>query len=463
MPRSVYFLGIGGTLLGNLAILAKSRGFAVGGMDDAIYPPMSDQLRNAGIRADEGFDPACLHPTPDVVVVGNARMARGTPAVEFVLDQELNYSSGAEWLGNEILRGRHVIAVSGTHGKTSTTAMVVWILEQAGLKPGFLVGGVIKGSYASARLGSGDCFVVEADEYDTSYFDRRSKFLHYRPKTLIFNNLEYDHADIFPSLESIKDQFHHLLRALPSSGLLIAPEADPQVNEVIQRGLWSSLERIGICGAERKPNAEPPAWTASGVVPDGSRFQVHHLGVPVASIEWTLLGRHNVCNALAAISAAHHVGVDPAEACRALSRFPGVKRRLDVIAKTANLTVYDDFAHHPTAIRTTLNGLRQRVGADRIVAVIEPRTHTMSLGTLKDDLRQCSREADKTIWFRSESISWDIGALATESAGQSECLEDIDRLVDLICALPRDPTHVVIMSNGGFQGIYNRVVERLAQ
>lgn len=435
----------------------------VAGLDDAIYPPMSEQLRKSDIPAYEGFDPGYLSPPPDTVVIGNAKMARGKPAVEYVLDTGLPYTSGAEWLGREILPGRHVIAISGTHGKTTTTAMTVWILEQAGMNPGYLIGGVPKGLESSARLGSGACFVVEADEYDTSYFDRRSKFLHYRPKTLTINNLEYDHADIFPNLEAIQDQFHHLLRAVPAQGLVVVPRSAPHVDRVLQKGIWSPVERISLDTQAIPRGSETCAnWTATGIEQDASRFSILHDGTRVGQVTWQLFGDHNVENALAALAAAHHAGVNPEDSCHALSSFPGVHRRMAVTARRKNLTVYDDFAHHPTEIASTLAGLRCHVGKERILAVIEPRTHTMSLGTLKKQLRECCGSADEAIWFRDKTVSWDIEALARESAAPSRCISDIAELVDVVCAPRSEPTHVVIMSNGGFHGIYQRIAERFA-
>ena len=449
--------------MGSLAILAKEKGMRVAGLDDAIYPPMSEMLRKFEIPAYEGFDPSYLRPPPDSVVIGNAKMARGKGAVEYVLDNGLPYTSGAEWLGREVLPGRHVIAVSGTHGKTTTTAMVVWILEQVGMEPGYLIGGVPGGLESSASLGSGDCFVVEADEYDTSYFDRRSKFLHYRPKTLVINNLEYDHADIFPNLEAIQDQFHHLLRAVPAHGLVVVPQSDPNVDTVLQKGIWSAVERISSDASTSPSHSETvPNWIATEVEQDGSHFSICHNGARVGQITWSLFGMHNVMNSLGALAAANHVGVDPADSCGALSSFPGVQRRMSIMVQRKNLTIYDDFAHHPTAIASTLTGLRCKVGRERILAVIEPRTHTMSLGTLKRHLRECCNSADESIWFRNETTSWDIEALARESVVPARSISDIAELVDTICAPPSEPTHVVIMSNGGFQGLYQRITEHFS-
>ena len=463
----LYFLGIGGTLMGSLAQLARQKGFDVSGFDQALYPPMSDQLAAAGIEVFEGFDPGQLHPEPDLAIIGNAGMPRGHEAVEYVLDNDIPYTSGAEWLGEAILRERWTIAAAGTHGKTTTASMVAHILAEAGLDPGFLIGGVPANFPASARLGAMPFFVVEADEYDTSYFDRRSKFLHYRPKTLIINNLEFDHADIFDDLDQIKQQFHHLVRAVPGSGLIIAPGHDANVRATLERGCWTPVSTFALEESVRPPEdsriATADQWHAVDIDPDGRRFTVTLNGMSSGSVDWQLMGRHNVANALAALAAARHAGVSATHGIAALRSFRGVQRRMELIVDLPGLKVYDDFAHHPTAIRTTLQGLRARVGAERIVAVVEPRTHTMSLGTLRGELLHCCAAADEAIWFRGDNIQWDVAEVARNSLAPASVEENIATLVDRIAALAdgQRPTHVVIMSNGAFGGIYERLRNRL--
>lgn len=445
----IHFLGIGGTLMGHLALLAMQAGHRVSGSDQGLYPPMSEVLAEAGIEVRIGWDPAHLEPAPDLVVVGNANLPRGNPALEAVLDRGLPYTSGAEWLGREVLAGRWVIAVSGTHGKTTTTAMIVHILAHAGGSPGYLVGGVVQGFDSAARLGTPPYFVVEADEYDTSYFDRRAKFVHYRPRTLVINNLEWDHADIYPDLDAIQAQFALLLRTVPRSGLVIAPAAAPAIEQVFERGLWTPVERVG----------EGADWYSA--VTGRQTFEVFHRGVRQGEVSWQLVGAHNRHNALAAIAAANHAGVDPATACRALTTFAGVKRRLEVIGRGRRVTVYDDFAHHPTAIDATLSALREHVGDEEIIAVIEPRSHTMSLGALADRLAECTATADRVWWLRTEKLAWDIEALAATPG--TVVADDSERIVQDLAALPAPVRHrhVVIMSNGAFDGIHPRIVRAL--
>ncbi len=459
----IYFLGIGGTLMGSLAQLAREMGYRVSGSDQALYPPMSDQLAAADIELFEGFDPAQLDPAPDLVVIGNAGLPRGHPGVEYVLEKGLRYVSGAEWLGTCVLPERWVLAVSGTHGKTTTASMVAWILEHAGLAPGYLIGGVPKNFPSSARLGSTPFFVVEADEYDTSYFDRRSKFVHYRPRTLIINNLEHDHADIFPDLAAIQTQFHHLLRTVPGGGLVVAPTDDDAVNEVLAQGCWTPIERFGAQHMRAKP-LEPDTgmrWHADTSERDGSRFEVFLDDVSQGTVSWPMLGDHNVRNALAAIAAARHAGVAPAIAIEALCGFEGVARRMDLIAEVGDVSVYDDFAHHPTAIRSTLQGLRRRVGNDEIIAVVEPRSHTMSLGTLRHDLTTCCAPADQVFWFRGDNIKWDLSEVVHHCVIPAQQFDDLERLMDALATLPPKRRHIVIMSNGSFGGIYQKLPGRL--
>lgn len=460
MAKHVYFLGIGGTLMGSLAQLARAIGYTVSGSDKALYPPMSDQLARADVTIYEGFDPAQLDPAPDLVVVGNASLPRGHPGIEYVLEQGLPYTSGAEFLGREILAGRWVLGVSGTHGKTTTASMLAWILDRAGLDPGYLIGGVPKNFEASARLGTSPFFVVEADEYDTSYFDRRSKFVHYRPRTLVINNLEYDHADIFPDLAAIQTQFHHLIRTVPGGGLIVAPASDDHVHEVLQMGCWTPTARFGPPSSRRPlPRDNGEAWTADDI--DSGVFDVLLNGEVLGRVRWNQLGEHNVNNALAAIAAARHAGVPPAAAIAALCEFTGVLRRMDLIAQIGDVCVYDDFAHHPTAIRTTLQGLRSKVGSDEIVAIIEPRSHTMSLGTLRDELITCCSAADSVYWFRGENIRWDLSEVVQACVVPARQFDDLDRLMDAVARLPARRRHIVIMSNGSFGDIYRRLPERL--
>lgn len=467
MTEHVYFLGIGGTLMGSLAQLAKEMGYRVTGSDNVLYPPMSDQLEAADIEVFEGFDSAQMDPAPDLIVIGNAGLPRGHPAVEWVLESGIPYTSGAQWLGTTVLRGRWVIAVSGTHGKTTTASMVAWILEQAGLSPGYLIGGAPRNFAQSARLGSAPFFVVEADEYDTSYFDRRSKFVHYRPRTLILNNLEYDHADIFPDISAIQTQFHHLLRTVPASGLVLAPTADEHIDEVLGMGVWSELARVGEQPIKKPLEQDTGGiWSVGEASSDGSAFDIFRSGDKQGRISWRLLGRHNQHNALNAIAAAQHAGVPVKHAIEALNEFGGVKRRLEIIFEDDQFVLYDDFAHHPTAIRSTLEGLRKAVGSDEIIAVIEPRTHTMSLGTLRHDLTTCCAAADRVIWFRGENIKWDLTEVQQHCVVPSSIFDKHAALVKDILKIAgnhesKRKQHVVIMSNGAFGGIYKQLTDEL--
>ncbi len=467
MSKHIYFLGIGGTLMGSLAMLARESGARVSGSDKALYPPMSDQLAAADINVFEGFDPAQLDPAPDMIVVGNAALPRGHPGVEFILERGLAHTSGAEWLGREILQGRWVLAVSGTHGKTTTASMLAHILQFAGLSPGFLIGGVPKNFGRSARLGEAPFFVVEADEYDTSYFDRRSKFVHYRPRTLIINNLEYDHADIFPDLAAIQTQFHHLLRTVPGGGLVVAPEHDEAVDHVLRMGCWSPIARVR--GAQRPRKVAKVAadsgdlWMARGVAGDGSKFTVHLNDAALGEVRWGQLGQHNVANAINAVAAARHAGVPASVSIEALASFSGVARRLELVAEVDHIRLYDDFAHHPTAIRTTLQGLRKHVGVDEIIAVIEPRSHTMSLGTLRAELSNCCAAADAVYWFRGENIKWDLTEVVHDSVIPAHMDDDLDHLIKTLTELPapKKRRHIVVMSNGGFGGIHRKLADAL--
>ena len=467
MPQRLFFLRIGGTLMGSLALLARELGHRVAGFDDALYPPMSDLLAAADIELHEGFSPSQMQPRPDLVIVGNARLPRGHDAVEYMLDRNLPYTSGAAWLGDAVLRSRWPIAIAGTHGKTTTASMVAHILEQAGLAPGFVIGGVAANFGISARLGAGRHFVVEADEYDTSYFDRRSKFVHYRPRTLVVNNLEHDHADVFEDLGEIQTQFHHLLRTVPGNGLIVAPAVDANVDAVLAAGCWTPVARFAAPGQTLPAASQGDCWHADAMAADGSAFAICRNGEPLAEVRWPLLGDHNVANGLAAVAAAHHAGVRAEVAAAALGSFGGVKRRLELIAATPQLRVYDDFAHHPTAIRTTLAGLRAHVGRERIVAVVEPRTHTMALGTLRPALADCCAPADEAIWFRGENIRWDVGEVVRASPVHATVETDHDALLARLLALAApgsgERTHVVLMSNGAFGGIYERLRRQLGE
>ena len=468
MQQHLYFLGIGGTLMGSLALLAKDLGHTVSGSDGEIYPPMSDLLAAANITVHDGFSPEQLEPSPDLVIVGNANLPRGSEAIEYVLNKGLRYTSGAQWLGDTVLHDRWVIAVAGTHGKTSTASMVAWILDYAGMSPGYLIGGAPANFETSARLGETPFFVVEADEYDTSYFDRRSKFVHYRPRTLVINNLEYDHADIFPDLTAIQNQFHLLMRTIPAAGLVIVPSDSDAINEVLQQGCWTDIARIGQReGKYQHTQDRAERWSFADDKSDGSSFSVLLNDEPLGAVHWSLFGEHNKANALNAIAAARHAGVEPKQAIDALCEFRGVKRRMEVIYESDNLVVYDDFAHHPTAIHTTLQGLRTQFSQDEIVAIIEPRTHTMSLGSLRNELSHCCAPADQVIWFRGERIHWDLHELAKACVIPAQIADNVEKLVkQLVNEKPRSEArrqHWVIMSNGDFGGIYERLTEALVK
>lgn len=459
----LHFLGICGTFMGSLAQLAKSAGHRVSGCDANVYPPMSIQLQQAGIELIEGFDPTQLNPVPDLIVVGNA-LSRGNPCVEYMLDQKLPYISGPQWLGDNILKDKHVISVSGTHGKTSTSSMLAKILDSAGYNPGYLIGGVPQDFGISARLGETatdgkQYFVIEADEYDTAFFDKRSKFVHYHSSSLIINNLEFDHADIFDDLAAIQRQFHHCVRILPSNGNLIYPANDSAVLEIIDRGCWSHKQSFGTANAN---------WQFRLLSEDGSQFEIIQADSNQrGTISWQQSGLHNVNNALAAVVAANQVGVNLQQACEALSNFVGIKRRMEPIFSSENLTLYDDFAHHPTAIKTTIEGLRAKVGDAQIVAAIEPRSATMKLGIHQDDLASSVASADRVLWYQNASIDWDLSAVAKDSAIVASVNSHIQNLVketlEIIGANQRanKSTHIVIMSNGSFEGFHQLLLEQL--
>jgi UDP-N-acetylmuramate: L-alanyl-gamma-D-glutamyl-meso-diaminopimelate ligase len=436
--------------MGGVALLARALGHRVTGSDANVYPPMSTQLAAAGIDLMEGYDPAHLEPAPDQVVVGNA-LSRGNPAVEAMLDRGLRYLSGPQWLAENLLSGRWVLAVAGTHGKTTTSAMLAWILEDAGLDPGFLIGGVPRDFGLSARLGGGPFFVVEADEYDTAFFDKRSKFVHYRPRTLILNNLEMDHADIFDDLDQIERQFHHLVRTVPGSGLIVRPAADAALERVLAKGCWTPQECFG--GAQ--------GWRAVTLAKDGSAFEVLLDGNSLGRVNWGHAGRHNVANALAAIAAARHAGVPPALAIRALERFSGVKRRMELRGEVAGIPVYDDFAHHPTAIRTTLDGLRARTGGGHLLAILEPRSNTMRMGLHRDRLASALEPADRVFLFAPDDLPWDpADDLATLGERLSVCRE-VEAIVRQVTAEAEPGDCILVMSNGGFQNVHQRLLDAL--
>ena len=448
----IHILGICGTFMGSLAVLAKNLGHKVTGSDANVYPPMSTQLEAQGISLMQGYEPEHLQPRPDLVIVGNA-MKRGIPAVEYVLNEGIPYTSGPQWLAQYVLQGKHVLGVAGTHGKTTTTTMVAWILEQAGLEPGFLIGGVPKGFEASARLGGGKYFVVEADEYDSAFFDKRSKFVHYAPKTAILNNLEFDHADIFDDLAAIQKQFHHLVRTIPSTGKIIVPANDDNLKDTLAKGCWTPVETTGIA-----PNSSD--WQAELRANDGSHFVVSYQGQQ-AEVNWGMTGLHSVYNGLAAIAAAHNVGVELQTACAALSAFGGVKRRMELVGEVADISVYDDFAHHPTAIKTTLEGLRNKVGDRKIWAIIEPRSNTMRMGTHKDNLAESARDADQVIWYQPAGLDWDLSPVIAASPVPAQVANNIDGIIADVIAQVKSGDAIVIMSNGGFGGIHGKLVNAL--
>jgi UDP-N-acetylmuramate: L-alanyl-gamma-D-glutamyl-meso-diaminopimelate ligase len=466
----VHILGICGTFMGGIAAIARAAGHRVTGSDRNVYPPMSTQLEALGIDIVPGFDAAQLDPAPDVVVVGNV-MTRGMPVIEALLERGIPYASGPEWLAREVLRDRWVLAVAGTHGKTTTSSMLAWILEYAGLSPGFLIGGVPLDFGVSARLGEAPFFVIEADEYDTAFFDKRAKFVHYRPRTCILNNLEHDHADIYPDVEAIERQFHHLVRTVPGSGLIVHRADDRHLDRALAMGCWSARE-----GFAREGGASWSARIAAGAE-DGSDFEVLLDGAAVGRVRWGLIGGHNVDNALAAVAAARHAGVPVEVSCGALGEFRGIKRRMELRGEVRGVRVYDDFAHHPTAIATTLEGLRRRVGGapggagaagaagagGRIIAVLEPRSNTMRLGVHRDTLAASLAGADQVWLYAPPDLGWDAGGVIAGLGGRGHVAADIDALAAGLARASRPGDHVLIMSNGGFGGLHGRLLTALAQ
>ena len=474
----IHILGICGTFMGGVAALAREAGHRVTGCDAGVYPPMSDQLRALGIDLIEGYGVDQIALKPDLFVIGNV-VSRGNPLMEAILDAGLPYTNGPQWLSEHVLQGRHVLAVAGTHGKTTTTSMLAWILEAAGLQPGFLVGGVPENFGVSARLGGvsapsaagpsqgasapsggsdvpagpsvGAPFVIEADEYDTAFFDKRSKFVHYRPRTAVLNNLEFDHADIFADLAAIETQFHHLVRTVPASGRLVVNAREEALERVLTRGCWSDVARFGVRG-------DVPGFRARG---EPHAFDVLKAGVLVGRVEWALLGEHNQMNALAAIAAAEHVGVAPQVACEALARFGNVKRRMEIKGEVRSITVYDDFAHHPTAIRTTVDGLRRKVGPDaRILAVFEPRSNTMKLGTMKALLPWSLEDADLA-FCHSGGLGWDAHEALVEMGERAIVADTIEAIVAKVVKVAKPGDHVLCMSNGGFGGVHAKLLAAL--
>jgi UDP-N-acetylmuramate: L-alanyl-gamma-D-glutamyl-meso-diaminopimelate ligase len=474
----LHILGIAGTFMGGVAALARELGHEVEGSDQAVYPPMSTQLEQLGIALKQGYKPEHIAADCDEIVVGNA-LSRGNAAVEQVLDDGRRYNSGAQWLSENLLPGRDTLAVAGTHGKTTTTTILTYLLQAAGREPGFLIGGVAEDFGVSARVGGGREFVVEADEYDTAFFDKRSKFVHYRPLVAILNNLEYDHADIFPDVAAIQRQFHHLVRTVPRRGRLIVNGEDRHLAEVLAMGCWTPVETFGLDASllpqdtQRETHgdrADEQAaaraafdWTARLINEDGSAFRVVHDGVEVGEVHWPLLGRHNVMNALAALAAVHAVGVDVATVLPALAQFRSVKRRLEVIGQADGITIYDDFAHHPTAIATTLAGLRARVGDARIVVAMEPRSNSMRLGAHADALAPSLDIADAVVFLHRPELAWDAGKVVGALRGEGVAVPDADALIAALRARARSGDHVVFMSNGGFDGAPRRFLAAVLQ
>jgi UDP-N-acetylmuramate: L-alanyl-gamma-D-glutamyl-meso-diaminopimelate ligase len=452
----IHILGICGTFMGGLAVIARQLGYQVSGSDQNVYPPMSTQLEQQGIQLMDGYCAENLDGNPDLVIIGNA-LSRGNPEVEEVLNRGLNYVSGPQWLAEHVMHDKWVLGVAGTHGKTTTASMLSWILEHQGFNPGFLIGGIPLNFGISARLGGGlenksEFFVIEADEYDSAFFDKRSKFVHYRPRTAILNNLEFDHADIFPDLDAIKRQFHHLVRTIPGEGLVISPKSDVNINDVLAMGCWTPVENTSI-------NAHAQ-WNAELLKADGGQFSVLFENNQQGIVDWSLTGEHNVYNALSAIAAANHIGILPKDAIAALSQFENVKRRMEVIAKINGVTLYDDFAHHPTAIASTLDGLRKQVGEERIIAIVEPRSNTMRLGIHTETLAKSLANADLAIMYQPQNLDWDLSKL-NNYVDNIEIYQSVDAIIAKLKVEACAGGHFVLMSNGSFGGIYQRLQKEL--
>lgn len=460
----IFIAGICGTFMGGIAQLAKAVGHDVRGCDANVYPPMSTQLICAGIEVLQGFELEHLEPKPDVVIIGNA-LSRGNPLVEAVLNQGLPYTSGPQWLSENILRDKWVLATSGTHGKTSTSSMLAWVLEYAGMSPGFLIGGVPENFGVSARLGDTPFFVVEADEYDTAFFDKRSKFVHYKPRTAIINNLEFDHADIFKDLNAIQTQFHHFIRCIPSEGRIIAPTQDKAVADTLALGCWSEIETFGVGSNTANHKQSKLGWEAKNISEDGTAFDIYFEDKNFGRLSWSLLGEHNINNALAVIASARHVGVTPEVSIQALAQFENVKRRMEVKGCVNGVTVYDDFAHHPTAIATTVSGLRKKVKDARILAVLEPRSNSMRMGVHADALLPSLSGADEVFLYFPKHLAWDLPEVKKQSCQADATLhifDDIDALVSAVVQVATPNSHILVMSNGGFGGIHQKLLEGLA-
>ena len=450
-PLHIHILGICGTFMGGLALIARELGYKVSGSDQNVYPPMSTQLEEQGIQLMNGYKAENLDCKPDLVVIGNA-MSRGNEEVEAVLNRGLRYTSGPQWLSEHVLQDKWVLAVAGTHGKTTTSSMLAWILEHQGFNPGFLIGGIPLNFGLSARVGETDFFVIEADEYDSAFFDKRSKFVHYRPRTAILNNLEFDHADIFDDLDAIKKQFHHLVRTIPGDGLIIAPEFENNITDVLEMGCWTTVAKTVI-------NTDGQ-WQAILSKADGNQFKVVFDGEEQGIVDWTLTGDHNVYNAMSAIVAARNIGILPANAIKALNIFKNVKRRMEIIANIKGVTIYDDFAHHPTAIETTLDGLRKQVGTEKIIAIVEPRSNTMRMGIHTQSLAESLNKADIALIYQPDNLDWDLSALKNY-AGNIEICIALDTIIDRLKAEASENSHFVLMSNGSFGGIYQRLLDEL--
>ncbi|MFZ7141655.1 UDP-N-acetylmuramate:L-alanyl-gamma-D-glutamyl-meso-diaminopimelate ligase [Avibacterium avium] len=450
--KHIHILGICGTFMGGVAIIAKQMGYKVTGSDVNVYPPMSTFLQENQIEIIPNYDPAQLMPAPDLVLIGNA-MKRGNPCVEYVLEKGLAYTSGPQWLHDNLLRDRWVLAVSGTHGKTTTTGMLSWILEKNGLNPGFLIGGIAGNFGTSARLGESPFFVIEADEYDTAFFDKRSKFIHYNPKTLIINNIGFDHADIFDDLKAIQRQFHHMIRTIPASGRILSFANEQSVKETLEMGCWSEQQFLG----------EGQEWYAERITNDCTEFSVYHFGEKVAEVKWNIVGQHNMHNALMAIAAAYHAGVSIENACAALGSFINAKRRLELKGEVNGISVYDDFAHHPAEILATLTALRDKVGGGvRILAVLEPRSNTMKMGVHKDELAPALVRADHIFLLQPDNIPWDVVDIANQCVQPASWTANLDKLVDMIVAEAKPSDHILVMSNGSFGGIHQKLLDKLA-
>ena len=449
--KHIHILGICGTFMGGVAMIARELGYHVTGSDTNVYPPMSTFLENHGIEIIPNYDVAQLQPAPDLVVIGNA-MSRGNPCVEYVLDNQLNYTSGPQWLHDNLLKDRWVLAVSGTHGKTTTTGMLAWILEKNGIDAGFLIGGVAGNFGISARAGSSKFFVIEADEYDSAFFDKRSKFVHYTPRTLIINNIEFDHADIFDDLKAIQRQFHHLVRTMPQSGCILSAVSDQNVQDTLKMGAYSQLQFIG----------EGKEWFAKPLVTDCSAFEVYHFGEKAGVVQWQIIGAHNMHNALMAIAASHHAGVSVAGACEALGSFINANRRLEVKGEVRGVTVYDDFAHHPTAIEATIGALRSKVGKEaRILAVLEPRSNTMKMGVHKEEIAPSLKDADAVFVYQPETIPWQVSVITDALTQPAKWSANLDELVDAVTREAKSGDHILVMSNGAFGGIHAKLLEKL--